>query len=117
MSEFTIAIDKLTVAIGDDYKEFNLRSEYGYDADRVNKFREELTLNPGRKYMKITNEEVRPDGRTASRVWGFIMLDDDKKFKKGDILMAAGYNAPARNKSRGNIFTGYDVRWTGPNYL
>ncbi len=117
MTDFNTACNELIVAIGDDYKAFTLRSEYGYDAERVNKFREELTLNPGRKYMKITNEEVRDCGRIASRVWGFIMLEDDKKFKKGDILMAAGYNAPARNKPRGNIFTGYDVRWTGPNYL
>ena len=31
--------------------------------------------------------------------------------------MAAGYNAPARNKSRGNIFEDYSIQWTGPNYL
>jgi hypothetical protein len=116
MSDFNKACNELIVAIGDDYKRWRLRGEY-YSDESIAKFREELTLNPGRKYMKVTNEEVRDCGRIASRVWGFIMLEDDKKFKKGDILMAAGYNAPARNKPRGNIFTGYDVRWTGPNYL
>ena len=108
MSEFNKAIDKLIVAIGDDYKLFNLRSEYGYDAERVDKFRNELSVKTGRKYAKIL---------TDRSVWGFVQLEDDAKFKKGDILMAAGYNAPARNKPRGNIFDGYQIQWTGPNYL
>ena len=45
------------------------------------------------------------------------VFEDDKKFTKGDILMAAGYNAPARNKPRGNIFENYHIQWTGPRYL
>ena len=46
------------------------------------------------------------------------MKEDDKKFKKGDILLAAGFNAPARNKARGNIFDdALNVRWSGPGYL
>ena len=32
-----------------------------------------------------------------------IIKQDDKRFKKGDLLKPAGYNAPARNYSRGNI--------------
>ena len=41
-----------------------------------------------------------------------------KHFKKGDILKAAGYNAPALNQPRGNVLTGnYNIRWTGPLYL
>jgi len=32
--------------------------------------------------------------------------------------MAAGYNAPARNKARGNILRGgYPINWTGACYL
>lgn len=108
MSEFNKAIDKLIVAIGDDYKAFNLRSEYGYDAERVAKFRNELSVKTGRKYAKIL---------TDRSVWGFVQLEDDAKFKSGDILMAAGYNQPARNKPRGNIFENYDIQWTGPRYL
>ena len=39
-------------------------------------------------------------------------------FKKGDILKAAGYNAPALNSARGNVLTGnYAIQWTGPLYL
>lgn len=118
MTDFNAAVDTLLTNIAEDYRNFLARSEYG-DVDLGDKFAEELTLNPGRKYLKITNEEVSDDGeRTSSRVWGFVQLEDDNKFKKGDILMAAGYNAPARNKPRGNIFDdNYSVRWTGPNYL
>ena len=43
---------------------------------------------------------------------------DFKHFKKGDILKAAGYNAPALNSARGNILSGnYAIQWTGPLYL
>jgi len=42
----------------------------------------------------------------------------NKKFKKGDLLKAAGFNAPARNAARGNVLEGgFTIRWTGPEYL
>ena len=56
MSDFNKACDELIVAIGDDYKRWRLRGDY-YSDESIAKFREELTLNPGRKYMKITNED------------------------------------------------------------
>ena len=58
------------------------------------------------KYVKIV---------TNKSVSAFIVaVDNDKKFKKGDILKPAGYNAPARNFARGNVFDGgYEIRWTG----
>jgi hypothetical protein len=40
--------------------------------------------------------------------------EDMPKFKKGTILKAASWAAPAKNYGRGNILDGnYDVRWTG----
>ena len=50
---------------------------------------------------------------------GFIVnTDNDKKFKRGDILKAAGFNTPARNAARGNILSDdYTVQWTGPALL
>ena len=117
MTDFTSAMNDLITAIATDYREWTARSEYG-DMARADKFAEELSVSAGRKYMKVTEEQVSDDGeRTSSRVWVFVVKEDTNKFKKGDILMAAGYSSPATNKARGNIFEGYSVRWTGPNYL
>ena len=82
----------------------------GYFAEKAANYDDLLEVKYGKKYIKIISDRS---------VWGFIVnTDKDKKFKKGDILMAAGYNAPARNKARGNVLEGgYTVQWTGPLYL
>lgn len=73
------------------------------------KFLGEISISPGKKYIKVIRE---------GSVWGFIVnVDDDAKFKYGDILKPAGWKAPARNAARGNLFTGYNINWTGPHYL
>ena len=48
-----------------------------------------------------------------------IVKSDFKHLIKGDILKAAGFNAPTLNRARGNIFAldNLNVRWTGANYL
>lgn len=73
-------------------------------------FNESLSYKSGKKYIKVLHDRS---------VWGFIVnVDDDVRFKKGDILKAAGWSAPARNAARGNIIDGgYSVHWTGPRYL
>ena len=64
---------------------------------------------PGKKYIKIVQD---------TGVFCFIVKEDFKHFKKGDILKAAGYNAPALNSARGNVLTGnYPIQWTGPLYI
>jgi len=77
----------------------------------IAEFNEKIAYKTGSKYIKVFTE--------GGSVWGFVVnTDNDKKFKKGDILKAAGYAAPARNKARGNILDGgYTIRWTGPLYL
>ena len=79
--------------------------------EMIARFNENLTYKTGSKYIKIFT--------VGGSVWGFVVnTDKDKKFAKGDILKAAGYNAPARNSARGNIIDGgYTIRWTGPLYL
>ena len=79
--------------------------------DMFARFKNGVTYKEGSKYVKIFNE--------GGSVWGFVVnTDNDKKFKKGDILKAAGWNAPARNAARGNIIDGgYIIQWTGPLYL
>lgn len=74
----------------------------------IEQFKTELDIIEGNKYLKIV--------RRGMGVWGFVVLaDDDKKFKRGDILKAANWKTPARNFARGNViqklFGG--VRWTG----
>ncbi len=101
-------IEKLIQDIKDNYAEFCDRE------DMVTAFNEGVTAKAGKKYVKILKKLG-----SQTMVWGFIVnVDDDKKFRKGDLLMAAGFNAPARNKPRGNILDGgYTIRWTGPGYL
>ena len=73
-------------------------------------FCEGFEVNTGRKYAKVIS---------GNSVTAFVVLTDtDKKFRKGDILKAAGYAAPARNSARGNVLDGgYEINWTGPLYL
>ena len=112
------AVMNLVERIKQDYIEWTQRcaDARGGELTDTNKemiarFVEEVEFEYGRKYIKVLQNKS---------AWGFIVaVDNDKKFKKGDILMAAGYNAPARNAARGNIFDldNTRVQWTGANYL
>lgn len=65
--------------------------------------------NVGTKYIHIIME----DNQRSSHSW--VMRKDDKKFKMGDILKSASWNAPARNFKRGNVITGdfKHITWPG----
>ena len=105
-------IEKLIEDIKADYRAF---MKPGSTGDRmIESFEEGITYNEGKKYVKILKKLG-----TQTMVWGFIVnVDDDAKFRRGDILKPAGFNAPARNKPRGNVIDGnYSIRWTGPEYL
>jgi hypothetical protein len=101
-AEFLNALGELEMRIIEDYDKF-------MDNERMRKdFREGIAYLPGSKYLKIVTEKS---------LWGFINLKN-KNFKEGDLLKGAGYNAPALNKPRGNIFDhNYVINWTGPKYL
>ena len=80
---------------------------------KMNKeFAEGWVIKTGPKYTKILQKH-------GGNVWGFVVnTENDKKFKKGDLLKPAGYNAPARNAARGNVLEGgFRIGWTGPEYL
>jgi hypothetical protein len=72
-------------------------------------------IESGRSYDKI----VKICGYNQSQSCaGFICRKDNPKkgFKIGDLLMSAGWSAPATNFTRGNIFEDNAlnrVRWTG----
>ena len=98
-----------------DYERFhtsNGRKEivpgsYG-DAELKN-YESKTSVRPGKKYIKVVQD---------TGVFCFIVKEDFKHFKKGDILKAAGWNAPALNSPRGNVLSGnYAIQWTGPLYL
>jgi len=108
-NKFEDALTELHRAIVADYERKNL------DGFRVTEFAESIEFEEGRKYIKVTKKLGN-----QTMVWGFIVKgDNDKLFRKGDILKAASWAAPARNKPRGNILRGDFswVRWTGPEYL
>lgn len=79
-------------------------------ASMLDEFINGIRFDIGNKYIKVV---------TGTSVWGFIVKGKDAKFQPGDILKAAGWAAPARNKARGNVLNGDFtwVRWTGPEYL
>jgi len=90
----------------------------GYTHRTKDDFRKEFMIKEGQKYIKIGRKSDHSSGRMG-QVWGFVVnTDTDSKFKKGDLLKAAGFNAPARNAARGNVLEGgFGIRWTGPLYL
>ena len=85
------------------------RELVGYSKEQVDNWDKKTRVMPGKKYIKIVQD---------TGVFCFIAKEDFKHFKKGDILKAAGYNAPALNSARGNVLTGnYMIQWTGPLYM
>jgi len=81
----------------------------GYSKEQVEQWDNKTKISMGKKYIKIVQD---------TGVFCFIVKEAFKHFKKGDILKAAGYNAPALNSARGNVLEGnYAIQWTGPLYL
>jgi len=114
------ALQNLKDKIIDDFERFqnngrNWEGRGEHQARRLQEFIEGLHFEEGRKYIKV----IKALG-AQQVVWGFVVKgENDKKFRKGDILKAAGWAAPARNAARGNVLDGDFswVRWTGPEYL
>ena len=98
-----------------DYERFhtsNGRKEIvpgSYGDTQLKEYDSKTRVDIGRKFIKVVQ---------GNSVFAFIVKEDTDKFKKGDILKAAGYNAPAQNSARGNVLTGnYYINWTGPLYM
>ena len=110
--DMIVGLDKLSGKINADYCKFvgsalsQIDSDYERQKERIRKFNSELQFKVGKKYIKFTS---------GNSVWGFVVLEDDDKFFRGDILKPAGHSAPARNFARGNILNGRfeRVQWTG----
>ena len=96
-----------------DYERMSTRNGQteltGYSKEQVETWDNKTKVMPGKKYIKVVQD---------TGVFCFIVKEDFKHFKKGDILKAAGYNAPALNSARGNVLSGnYPIQWTGPLYM
>lgn len=74
--------------------------------EMVKEFNASVRVEEGRKYYKVIER---------NSVHSFICKEDMGRFKRGDILKAASWAAPAKNFARGNILLGTwkAVRWTG----
>ena len=70
----------------------------------------DVEMVPGSKYIKIVT-----NSHGSRSAHSFICAKDTPKFKKGDILKANSWKAPATNFVRGNILTKTygNVSWTG----
>ncbi|MDP7365748.1 MAG: hypothetical protein QGH83_00600 [Candidatus Pacebacteria bacterium] len=75
--------------------------------DMYKEFAGSLHYYKGKKYIKVVGD---------NSVRAFVVAcTNDKKFEFGDILMPAGWKAPARNFRRGNVLdrTFDRVSWSG----
>ena len=109
-------IKNLIKAANADYCDRSYRED-GTISDHVLKMQENFkngwTIKDGKKYIGI----YKTLGNQSS-IWGGVVKEDGGRFKKGDILKAAGYGKYAMNAPRGNVLEGnYSVSWTGANYL
>ena len=114
-------VNALISAANADYTDKTNHDGLSYDeqsdsskeiSDEMNKtFTEGWIVSAGSKYIRL-----RTNGFGT---WGFVVAtDNDKLFKKGDLLKPAGYDKPARNAPRGNVLKGnFPINWTGPLYL
>ena len=106
-SDMTAGLDRYITAIKADYRGYCPMSEIR--AQMVEEFEDGCTYEIRRKFIKV----ITGLGGWKS-VHSFIMREDDGKFKRGDILKAANWNAPAKNFARGNVLKPLsNVRWTG----
>ena len=80
----------LKVAIQEDYDRWNAVVFPEKEDARIL----DIKFNFGKKYVKVV---------VGNSCWGFVLLEKDTKFKRGDLLKSAGWSKPARNYPRLNI--------------
>lgn len=102
-SDFEAALQKFLAASRADYKQV-MRGNGAHILKMVEEYNSGLRYEIGKKYIKVIDR---------NSVHSFIVMNDEGKFKRGDILKAASWRTPARNFARGNIFGEYTIRWTG----
>ena len=106
-SDLEAGIQRYIAAIKADYAGYSPMSDVR--AEMIKEFDATIRYEIHRKFIKV----ITGLGGWKS-VHSFIMREDDGKFKRGDILKAASWRAPAKNFARGNVLKPLsNVRWTG----
>ena len=106
-------IEKVLEAMRKDYIRWSGPERSKIKYEMIVNYCNGLMVEENRRYWKIISTN---GSGTSKSVSGFIVKAGDKKFREGDMLKAAGWAAPARNFSRGNVLDGSgvdNVRWTG----
>lgn len=125
MNDLIKQTEKLLSMMEADMVQWYNRSEYSYGPEYATEIMENLvwTWSEGRNFIKLIKIEESDRGHRQT-VLGFVVKKSpkaiDNKTKKpfeiGDMLMAAGWNAPSTNFARGNVFNMHklsEIRWTG----
>ena len=103
-------VDNLMNAMIEDYTGMSRSSSSDIKNEMNKKYVEGLVAKKGKKYIKIMQD--------YSATSFIVAVENDKKFKQGDVLFASSWDAPARNRARGNVIGGgYGINWTGAEYL
>lgn len=114
--DLSTAVDRYLDYIRTSYINWNDRP------NRYEKVNEEIARNVRiQMNTEFVNSVVADEGRKYVRILAngsahsFIVKVDTGKFKRGDILKAASWAAPATNFPRGNVFDdSYPrVQWNG----
>ena len=112
--DLTQRIEKLIKDIQKDFAAWDKKSKnrvFGRTKNFNDSLRYEVV---GNKYVRIWREH-KNSNQTTNSVWGFVVVtENDKEFPQGEILKAASMKTPTRSGGRGNLFTGYNIEWTGP---
>lgn len=100
------AIDALLEKIKADYRSMGGSDPSPHRQQMIREFEQSVRIEAGMKYLKVI---------AGSSVHSFICLQDNGKFKRGDILKPASWRGPATNFARGNVLDGTldRIRWTG----
>jgi hypothetical protein len=105
---FKTEIAKYVAHVRQDFVDWMVASKCGADwvEKSLKEFDERVEISEGKKYIRVV---------IRGTVSCFIVKEAGGKFRQGDVLKAAGFNAPAKNFARANIFDGnyMNIKWTG----